>query len=136
MRVLVRQTHNPLYQRKLRRLCSGNSFGTRYRLCNAATEGLFNTAVTCFYPNYPSGLACWRNPPPPSLTSTCYIYSLFPDRVSSFSFILPELPLSSPMNLGAPSSSIVHLGEKATSVTEPLQPGKPKADYRMTQKII
>jgi hypothetical protein len=83
VQLLVRQTHGSLYRHKLRRFCSGNPFGTRYRPCKAAAEGLFNTAITPSHPNHPSGLTYWRNSPS-SLTSTCYIYTLFPDRVSSF----------------------------------------------------
>ena len=73
------------------RFCSGNPLRTRYRPCKAAAEGLLNTAITPSHPTHPSGLAYWRNPPSPSLTSTCYIYTLFPDRVSSF----PPLHLTS-----------------------------------------
>jgi len=72
------------------RLC-GNPLGTRYRPCKAAAEGLFSTAITPSRPNRPSGSAYWRNQPSPSLTSAFYIYTLFPDHVSSF----PPLRLTS-----------------------------------------
>jgi len=73
------------------RIC-GNPLGTRYRPCKAAAEGLFSTAMSPSHPNHPSGPAYWRNPPSPSLTPTCYIYTLFPDRISSF----PPLYMTSP----------------------------------------
>ena len=98
-----------LYRCKLRRFSSGNPFGTRYRPCKAAAEGLFNTTITPSNPNRPSGLAYWRNPPSPSLTSTCYIYTLFPDRVSSF----PPLRLTS-------TSSLMNIQSVARSMTEQL----------------
>jgi len=101
---LVRQIHESLYQRKLKRLCSGNPLGTRYRPCKAAAEGLFSTAITPSHPNHPSGSAYWRNPPSPLLTSTCYIYTLFPDHVSSFP----------PLHLTSTSSST-----NARSITRP-----------------
>ena len=80
----VRQTHDSLYQRKLRRFCSRNPFGTRYRPCKAAAEGLANTTITPSRSGRPSRLAYWYNPPSPSFTSTYYIYRLFPNRISSF----------------------------------------------------
>ncbi|KAF9779420.1 hypothetical protein BJ322DRAFT_1129764 [Thelephora terrestris] len=80
------------------RFC-GNLLGTRYRPCKAAAEGLFSTATTPSHPNCPSGSAYWRNPPSPSLSSsTPFIYTLFPNHVSSF----PPLDLtltSSPANV-------------------------------------
>ena len=112
VQVLVRQTHDSLYQRKLRRFCSGNPLGTRYRPCKAAAEGLFNTAIAPSHPNHPSGLAYWRNPPSPSITSTCYIYTLFPDRVSSF----PPLHLASTL-------SITNIQSIARSAAEQLPAG-------------
>lgn len=91
MQALVCQTYDSSCKHQLKHLYSGNPLGTRYRPCKAAAEGLFSTAITPSHPNRPSGSAYWRNPPSPSLTSTCYIYTLFPDRVSSF----PPLHLSS-----------------------------------------
>jgi len=72
--------------------------GTRYRPCKAAAKGLFATAITPFHPNHPSGSAYWRNQPSPLLASTSYIYTLFPDRVSS-SPSLHLNPASSPTNI-------------------------------------
>jgi len=72
------------------RLC-GNPLGTRYQPCKAAAEGLFSTTITSSHPNFPSGPTYWRTPPSPSLMSTCFIYTMFPDRVSSF----PPLDLTS-----------------------------------------
>lgn len=70
---------------------SGNPLGTRYRPCKSAAEGLFSTATPPAHPNHPSGSAYWRNPPSNPLSSNCFIYTLFPDRVSSF----PPLDLTS-----------------------------------------
>lgn len=65
------------------RFC-GNPLGTRYRPCKAAAEGLFSTTVVHPHPVCPSGAAYWRNPPSLSINTTSFIYTLFPDRVSSF----------------------------------------------------
>lgn len=116
--------HGSLYQCKLKQLYSGNPLGTRYRPCKAAAEGLFSTATTLSRPNHPSGSAYWRNPPSPSLTSTCYIYTLFPDRVSSF----PPLHMtSSPTNIQSiarsaaerPSGAQLSTSNTATSQSRP-----------------
>ena len=103
-----------LYQRKLKLLCSGNPLGTRYRPCKAAAEGLFSTAITPSHPNHPSGSTYWRNPPSPSLTSTCYIYTLFPDRVSSF----PSLHLSSSPNVQSIARSDAQLLTSNTTTAQ------------------
>lgn len=112
MQVLVRWSYNCLYQHKLRR-CSGNPLGTRYRPCKAAAEGLFTTTITPSHPDHPSGSTYWRNPPPPSLTSTCYIYAFFPDRVSSF----PPLHLTSTSTPNV--RSIVRSAAEQISSTQP-----------------
>lgn len=65
------------------RFC-GNPLGTRYRPCKTAAEGLFSTAVIPPHSNRPSGPAYWRNLPSPSTTSVSFIYTIFPDHVSSF----------------------------------------------------
>ncbi|KAF9647826.1 hypothetical protein BDM02DRAFT_3187652 [Thelephora ganbajun] len=93
------------------RFC-GNPLGTRYRPCKAAAEGLFSTAITPSHPNHPSGSAYWRNPPSPSSVSTCFIYTLFSDRVSSFP---PLSSTSYPMNV----RSIPHSAAEQPSGLQP-----------------
>ena len=100
----MRQAHGSLYQCELKQLCSGNPLGTRYRPCKAAAEGLFSTAITPSHPNHPSGPAYWRNPPSPSLTSTCYIYTLFPDRVSSFPPLRMTSSLANVQSIARPAA--------------------------------
>jgi len=125
VQVLVRQARKYLYQHKLRRFRSGNPLGTRYRPCKAAAEGLFNTAITPSHPNHPSGLAYWRNPPSPSLTSTCYIYTLFPDRVSSF----PPLHLTSTSSLTNVRSIARSTAEQPPATNTTTTQSRPRSEF-------
>lgn len=104
------------------RFC-GNPLGTRYRPCKTAAESLFSTAVTPSHPNRPSGPAYWRNPPSHSSTSISFIYTIFPDHVSSF----PPLDMTSASSQANVQSAV------RTPVQQPPVSQPPVAETAISQ---
>lgn len=105
------------------RFC-GNPLGTRYRPCKAAAGSLSGTTSTPSHPNHPSGSAYWRNPPS-SLSSTSFIYTIFPDRVSSF----PSLDLTPTSSLTSVQSTQRLSGPQSSTGDIPTPQARPGSEF-------